>query len=166
MLQEKAASYRRRIAARFPELAGAPSRLVVEDGQYNDILVVAERIVFRFPRFQEGVDRLPALAHLLRVVRRHVTLPVPDPLYTALDRTVVGEAFIGYPMLPGEPLWQEHLATITDEGVRHRLGTQLAAFLRELHAVPLEEVVPGGAATFDPLAAWADLYARVRTKLF
>ena len=69
--------------------------------------MAGERLVFRFPRFAEGVAHLPALAHLLRAVRPRVGLPTPDPVYLGLDRPEVGRAFLGYPLLPGRPLGPE-----------------------------------------------------------
>jgi aminoglycoside 2''-phosphotransferase len=134
------------------------------------VVVAGERLVFRFPRFRAGARRLPALVRLLRAVRPRVGLPTPDPLYAALDRLEPGEAFVGYPLLPGTPLWARRLAE--EQGAaRLALAEGLAAFLAQLHAVPLTEAAPPGASAssggaFDPRAPWAGLYARVRARLF
>lgn len=162
----KAAHYRRRIAERYPDIDLTNLRLILNEGQYNDIVIVGERLVFRFPRFQEGVARLPAGVRLLRAVRRHVAVATPDPIHIGFDRLEVGQAFLGYPMIPGRSLERERLAAITDEVARRRLAERLAAFLTQLHSVPLEEAAPGGAATFDPRAPWAVLYARIQARLF
>ena len=161
------ARYRARIAERYPELAGGALRLIADEGQYNDVVVAEEQAVFRFPRFAAGVARLPALAHLLRAVRPRVGLPTPDPLYSGLDRGEVGQAFLGYPLLPGRPLEPEHVTAVPDAPAQRALAGGLAGFLAQLHAVPLAVAVPEWqAGGFDPRGVWADLLARIRARLF
>jgi hypothetical protein len=50
--------------------------------------------------------------------------------------------------------------------VLQAIATQAATFLKELHSIPPDEAFPGALARFDPLAEWADLYARIRERLF
>jgi aminoglycoside phosphotransferase (APT) family kinase protein len=49
---------------------------------------------------------------------------------------------------------------------RQLVVDQLAAFLRALHGVPVDEILPDEVAAFDPLAEWRDLYHRIRSRLF
>jgi aminoglycoside 2''-phosphotransferase len=154
-----------------------------DQGQNNDVLVLADRWVFRFPRHASGVERLPRLARVLRLVRGRVSLPTPDPAYVQLDPPEVGKAFVGHPLLPGEPLWPERLHALaeSDPAAVETLAVQLATFLRELHAVPLPDVekalsvgapVSSGESEHRPivhlahLAHWEDLYERIARRLF
>src|SRR5690606_10192784 len=93
------------------------------------------------------------------------TLPVPNPLYQYLDTPVVGEAFMGYPMLPGLPLWRERFQGIGEAG-RATITGQLASFLQALHGVPPDQIDfverPAGAT----VESYADLYHRIRRHLF
>ena len=159
--------YLRRIRAVYPELA--IERLRRDDsGQYNVVLIADEAIVFRFPRFAGGVARLRAETELLRSLRPHLSLPIPEPRYASFDPPESGRAFAGYPLLPGEPLWHERVAAIGDRAVRNRLAAQLAGFLRELHAIPVGALPAApppawGFATTDWRAECRYLYGRIET---
>ena len=154
----------RRIREVYPNLQLESARLLpADEGQYNDLVVVNERLVFRFPRFVEGVARLSRLARILSLVRGHVTLSTPEPRYLALDPPEVGRAFLGYPLILGQPLRTDTLESLVERGdastLRH-LATQLAGFLKQLHGISpsaVEEALPGETAQFRPLAEWEDL---------
>ena len=165
---EQAACYVERIRAVYPELP--VERVSVNcEGQYNVVLVVDDALVFRFPRFNEGVRRLAMETAILRGIRRYVTLPVPDPIYTSFDIERVGEVFAGYRLLPGEPLRHETVRAIEDEGTLQRLAAQLGTFLRELHAVPVAEAIAYPLPALDAggwYARWRDLDARIRERVY
>ena len=68
-------------------------------------------------------------------------------------------------MLPGEPLWRESVAAMTDPAIVQRLATQLAGFLRALHGYPDRsghDVLP----LTDWGQLWGDLEEQIRTMLF
>ena len=54
---------------------------------------------------------------ILKGIRPFVTLSVPDPIYQSLEAGAAGEAFMGYRMIPGEPLSVKTFAGIADAGV-------------------------------------------------
>ncbi|MGI8553290.1 MAG: phosphotransferase family protein [Dehalococcoidia bacterium] len=156
--------YLRRIHEVYPDLRGAGARLI-ETGQYNDALVLDEELIFRFPRFPEGVDRLEVEIAVLKGIRRSVSLAIPDPIWSSLETGSVGLTFAGYRMIPGKPLLREVLAQIGDNATLNRMALQLGTFLRELHAVSVDQIgcrmpVP------DVPAHWNDLYSRIRSKLY
>ncbi|HEV8636338.1 MAG TPA: aminoglycoside phosphotransferase family protein [Chloroflexota bacterium] len=155
-----------RVRAVYPRLTIRATRLITGHGQNNLVLVADDRLVFRFPRHPTGIADLPREARILRAVGPRVPLPVPDPLYVSLDEPEVGKVFVGYPMIPGQPLWRETLDAIADAPALEALGEQIGAFLRRLHAVPVADVLPDEAAAFDPLAFWRDLYAGIERRLF
>lgn len=161
-----ATRYVRRIRRVYPELDVRTARLVQGHGQNNAVLLVDDAVVFRFPRYRSGIARLEREVAILRAVRGRVSLATPDPTYAAFGERAVGKVFVGYRMIPGEPLWRDTLEAIGDAGVLVALGRQVGGFLRTLHAVPVAGVLPEEAASFDPLAAWRDLYARIRRRLF
>jgi len=144
----------------------ASARIISGHGQNNVILIVNESHVFRFPLYEQGIANLEREIAILRGIRRHVSLATPDPVYVSLDDRSVGKVFLGYPMIPGEPLWRETLDRIGDVRLLTSLGTQVGAFLKALHAVPVSEVLPDEAARFDPLLEWKELYRRISDRLF
>jgi len=152
------------IHAAYPQLRIERLRLN-DEGQYNDILIVNDDLIFRFPRHDEGIEKLEKEIALLDRIRSLVPLPVPEPTYRRLTPRAVGRVFAGYRMLPGKPLWRESVAAITDPTALRRLAMQLAAFLHALHGIPtncVADVLP----VADWRALWADLEEEIRTALF
>lgn len=157
--------YAKLLAARYPELKGADVRMVEEEGQYNDVLLVDGRLIFRFPRYKQGIEQMRREVAFLRGIRGQTTLPVPDPIYADLERDRLGELFMGYPLLPGEPLWRPAVFAQTDGEVLDRWARQLAGFLRELHAIAPGDT-GGGWPAADERVEWAEMYNEFRAHLF
>ena len=103
---------------------------------------------------------------VLSFIYSHLPLPVPQPLYVNAHGPEVGAAFMGYPLLPGEPLWRHDVQTIPDEAVLDRMARQLAQFLLALHATPRAELPAARVPAADDAAYWAGLYRRIRRRLF
>jgi aminoglycoside 2''-phosphotransferase len=150
----------------FPDLVIGSARMISGHGQNNAVLVVNESLVFRFPLYDTGVASLEREIAILRGIRPYLALATPDPTYVSLDNRSVGKVCLGYPMIPGTPLWQQTLDSIPDAATLRSLGTQVGGFLRQLHAIPIREVLPHEAAGFDPLATWKSLFGRMRGRLY
>ncbi len=131
-------------------------------GQFNDALIVHDDLVFRFPRSARAATMLRGETAVLRAIRPFVTLPIPEPEFGDL---AVEEPFAGYRLIPGEALRRQALTGISDERVLQRIADQLAAFLRELHAVPVDRLGPE-IPRRDGYQRWVELYADVREQLF
>ncbi len=153
------------IHAAYPDLSVQNTRLHNKDGQYNDILIVNEEIIFRFPRYPEGIENIRNEVRILERIQGYTTLPIPNPAYTCIDTQTIGKAFMGYEMIPGEPLWRETLHSIEDDEVLQRLATQLAVFLKELHSIPIE-VLGTDLPINDSQKEWRKLYTEFREHLF
>jgi aminoglycoside 2''-phosphotransferase len=154
--------YRGRINECYPEL-GLTDLRIDESGQNNDVVVADGRLVFRFPRHLSGIDVIEAETALLLVLNScGLPLPVPEPTFRSFQPRQIGAAFMGYRLLPGEPVRGPLLG---DEDARLKLARQLATFLRSLHCVPLG-VVPTGRAGTNWMGGWLDMYERMRKGLF
>ena len=156
--------YRGQIAAAYPDLRVDSARLHTREGQFNDILIVDESLIFRFPRSPHVAATLAAEADLLLRLQGRLPLPVPNPTYRGFDPRTGALQFIGYAMISGEPLWNETLDAIDDGAALDRLAHQLAGFLRALHALPVAQL--GLGAPTDEVRYWADMFQQFREKLF
>jgi aminoglycoside 2''-phosphotransferase len=163
-MEEQLAPYAAHIQAPYPALSVATVRRLGE-GQNNDVLVVNGALIFRFPRYAQGIAALEREVTILRALQGRLPLAIPTPRYVALTPRLVGRVFMGYPLLPGAPLEPTVLAHL-DEAEVATLARGLGDFLRHLHQIRLEEVLPGAAAQPDLRASWADLYARIQRHLF
>ena len=161
---DKQLQYIKAIHDVYPELKIETVQLN-QNGQFNDILLVNDETIFRFPKTLREAARLITEIKLLLSLKDLVTLPIPEPLYQSRDKDSIGQIFMGYRLLPGEPLWPEKLRAFKDEAQIQHIADQLATFLRKLHTISAEMLVvelPG----FQGCAEWQDLYNRFRSKLF
>jgi aminoglycoside 2''-phosphotransferase len=130
-----------RIQARFPDLT-ISSLYEDRDGLVNDVVIVNDELVFRFPKDAQARQALAREAQILDLVRTHVEMPVPHFEHREDDLVV-------YRLISGDPLERDDIL-IQDEATQERLAGQLATFLRQLHAIPAQAVAPGPVAPLDP----------------
>jgi len=161
---EKVAHYVKQIRANFPEL-GIVSAEINRDGQYNDVLIVNEALVFRFAKVPAAIETLRQEVAILHHLQDQISLPIPNPAYVNLAAKVIGEAFVGYAMIPGIPLWRENFRKITSPDVRQKMAIQLATFLQELHQVPVKELGVELQIEDQP-AYWNEMYVQIQEKLY
>jgi aminoglycoside 2''-phosphotransferase len=159
------AFYASQIARHLPQLA--IHRIVLnQNGQYNHVLIVNDELIFRFAKVPDAIKTLQHEVAILAAIQNRITLSIPKPIYTHIATDGVGEAFIGYRMIAGTPLWLEALAAIPDPGKQRRIAHQIGQFLRELHHVPLQEAGLAELPVTDTHQEWYDLYQRIERQLF
>lgn len=140
----------------YPKLQ-IKSAHVNEIGQNNDVLIVNDNIVFRFPKYEKGIQKLRVETKLLEKIRPFITIQIPDPSYQRLQDEVPGKVFAGYEMIEGEPFWKNTFTGINDEKQLQKLACTLAVFLKELHEIPL--------STFEGIMQndSADMYVEINS---
>ena len=152
------------IKARYPELEINTAE-INQDGQYNNVLVVNNVLIFRFARVKDAAATLRREISVLRHLQSRISLSIPDPQFVGIDSDRIGEVFMGYPMIPGIPLWRENFRKITEPEIKQRMAVQLGVFLKELHQVPLQGI-PISLENMDTPAYWLDMYRRIEEKLY
>jgi aminoglycoside 2''-phosphotransferase len=134
-------------------------------GQNSDLLLInSGTLVFRFPRYEHVLECMRIEAAVLVALQGRLPLPVPRPLFIQL-RAPLGEAFLGYRSLPGEPLAREALGAVRRRETMERLAGQLGSFLQALHSVPYRETIPAWLPERETYADAAALYDRLREKV-
>jgi len=134
-------------------------------GQYNDILIVNNALIFRFPRYAEAFHALADETAILTAIQGKLPLPTPNPIYAHLDTSDFTQAFVGYPLIAGESVNIYTLEARYDSATCQRLADQLADFLKALHTIS-PDLLAVKLGVNDNHAYWSDLYERIRTKLF
>ena len=127
----------RRLLARFPELEQAPLRKLAE-GWDNSVWVVDERHAFRFPRREVAIPGLEREIAVLPKLAPLLPLPVPLPAFVGGPTEEYAWPFFGAELIPGVEAGVAEL----DDKARLEIALELAAFLRALHAVELDEPLP------------------------
>jgi aminoglycoside 2''-phosphotransferase len=154
--------YIQRIKQVYPSLFIKDWRLN-EIGQNNDVMIVNQSIVFRFPKYHKGIDHLKRETEILEAIKNNVSIPIPNPIYQSFEKWEAGKAFVGYEFIQGSPLWKSSFETIKDNEVLKRLASQLVSFLNEIHSfdknkLRLEET--------NPREQMVNLYQRIQNKLY
>ncbi len=157
--------YVQKIQKYYPSLT-IDSAKFNQDGQYNDVLIVNESLVFRFAKVQAAIKTLGREVLVLRNLQDHISLRIPNPTYVNIEPEIIGDVFVGYEIIPGEPLWRDQFAQITSADVRKRLAIQLASFLQQLYQISVPEIISVDIPQCDKLDKWKDLYRRIQDKLY
>jgi aminoglycoside 2''-phosphotransferase len=162
---DQQASYIESIHPIYPGIDIRSARQLIHDGEYNDILIINEELVFPFPRYAENIPGFLREIQLLVKLQGHLPLPIPNPIYTRGATTEPGKVFMGYRLIQGQPLHPDLINNIKDEVSLHELARQLADFLSILHRMP-----PGSLGLELPLQHMPDwvrsFYSEVRENLF
>lgn len=123
----------RRIREAFPELALSSLR-ADPDGLINDVLILNEELVFRFPKNDTWAREL--LRNEIRVIDllsdyTNMHLPVFEHRF---------DDFVAYKFIPGTALQRNDILTL-DDTAQDRIAEQLADFLRQMHTIPMVEII-------------------------
>ncbi len=155
-------TYIENIKRSYPNLKVNNVKLI-NKGQNNDVFIINEKYIFRFPKYQDGIDSLLTEVELLKRINTHLTLDIPNPFFYSLDINEVGSTFVGYKMIKGKALWRERFIDIKD---KNKIAEQLAEFLYELHSKEVKIKASELISKSDIYSKWLNLYKRIKEKLF
>lgn len=158
-------SYLKVVKKALPGLQTTAARLN-SAGQNNVILIVHDQWVFRFPKYAHLIEKLKIETDILLRYGGGLPVPVPQPEIIHLNVQPVGQAFVGYRFLPGEPLEQAAFSKISGDGALAVLARQITDFLRALHAAPLGEEERLWLPVYETRQEYQAMYEQVREKLF
>lgn len=151
-----AEAYAGRIQAIAPDLV-VRTAVFNGDGLVNDVVIVNDRLVFRFAKNEYSITALASELQVLRAIRPHVRLAIPDPFYISRDA-------IAYELLRGETLSRELLLAL-DADAQQSIADQLGGFLRALHTAPIDGGLP---RTLAPAryADWAEMRRKIEAAVY
>lgn len=138
-----------------------------EIGQNNDVFIVNESLVFRFPKYKNGILQLKKETEILNYIKDIISTPIPNPIYHSFEELEPGKVFTGYNLIDGVPLWKESLKGIKNYELVKGVANQLVSFLIELHAISEEKVSRDlKLKVRNPRIEMYNLYDRIQKKLF
>ncbi|MEL3972918.1 aminoglycoside phosphotransferase family protein [Rossellomorea oryzaecorticis] len=137
-----------------------------KQGQNNDVLIVNNEWVFRFPKYRAGIEQLKKETAILDYVSSKLSLLVPQPCYQFFLPEEPGKVFTGYRILPGNPLWKKDMSCLDTNQIQ-KAAEVLAVFLKELHSLPLDsELSSIQRSESTCFKEMRDLYERLKTKIY
>lgn len=152
--------YRSLVSAAFPTLPLRSVRLLGV-GWDSAAITVNDVYVFRFPMRAAVAETLLIERRLLPELAPALPLPVPRFVFQSGPVLDYPWHFVGYPLIPGEPLVDRPDIALTDEQFVAALGP----FLTELHRFPGGRATALGVPTYTPnswLARHRRLFERAR----
>ncbi|GAA3408552.1 phosphotransferase family protein [Paenibacillus hodogayensis] len=151
------------LRAKYPELAAETFR-IVDSGRQNLIIVVGERIVFRFP-LTSDLSSLRLEQRILPQLAERLPLPIPKLLYSS--EPAEPAVYVGYPLVPGQSLEGGKLAAL-DERTQEALARQIAGFLTALHLFDDDPITRVDTGSFQTSwrKNWGGYYRSLETLLF
>lgn len=147
--------------------------LLIEDfypneiGQNNDVLIINNFLVFRFPKYQKGILQLKRETEILEQIKNLVSIPIPEPIYRSFEELVPGKVFTGYSLIEGVPLWKDSLEKIKSDELKKGIALQLVDFLIEIHSI--SEARAKGVLKLEdnnPREEMSKLFDKIQNKLF
>lgn len=134
-------------------------------GQNNDILFLNDQWVFRFPKNDDAINTLQTECEQLGYIYPYISLPIPVPVFENTDSNILGQSFVGYPLIPGTPLYPETVDSLSPSG-KETLAKDLSTFLNELHSISTTKA-PGKVMTGqDAYQYWVKMYENISKSLF
>ena len=100
-------------------------------GWDHHIIILDNKIVFRFPKSNEYLKFLPHEINLLNYLNKRITLQIPDYTFVSPDKS-----FAGYKFITGTPLLVKDFQRLS-VAIKKRLAQQLGKFLSQLHSTPI-----------------------------
>ena len=156
MKQNKLHYYTTMIMTQFPDIS-IQSVESLGEGFRNYAILVNGDWVFRFPKSQQGADELNKEIQLLPLL-------VGCPQYVYIGKRSDGNPFVGYRKVQGQILGEDGMAVFPDDA-KDRLALQLAEFMNELSAFPVETAISAGVPVTN-LKNKILLLWRIRCSLF
>lgn len=153
-------SYKLRVREISPDLQIESASLNIE-GLLNDVVIINGDFVFRFAKREFGYKDPREEAHVLRLLRKYTSLPIPEPFYESPDA-------LAYRFIPGEALRRDILMKLS-ESDQQGIANQLAQFCKEVHSVPVNVTTNPELPMADALMkyeGWLNVYERICQKVF
>jgi aminoglycoside 2''-phosphotransferase len=132
------------------------------DGLTNDVLIINNELVFRFPKNETWAREL--LANEIKVIdlaRAYLDIAIPDIVHRFTD-------FVACRFIHGSALQRNDILQLNINS-QEQLANQLATYLKQLHSIPTDEVNRENIAQSDTNRGhhvWVQLFEDVKAELF
>ena len=118
------------IETQFPELVPVSLHFLGK-GWDNDVFIINDRYVFRFPRTDFAVNEITNEIKHLNAIAPHISLSISEPLFIGKPTDDYQRPFYGHEKVEGVPSNTKNFTTKDYK----QIAQDLAFFLKELHAL-------------------------------
>lgn len=129
--------YVKLIQKHFPNLEFKKTKMI-RKGCDNDVVVLDNRLIFRFPKSEDCTRRFQAEVKLLKHLKERVNLAIPNYIYLPGDKS-----FGGYEMLKGQEMHSSLFKKLSREK-KQKIARQIGIFLSFLHSTQITTAEKAG----------------------
>lgn len=137
----------------------------LDHGQNNDIIVLNDSWVFRFPHHALSAVNLQNEVAVLGHLKGRLPLEIPLPEYVWIEPNNPCRSFMGYRMIPGVPITSEWSSTV-DHVILDVVAKALDDFLQQLHRLSIFKDIMNLIQSSSLFAYWSDMFERIQRLLF
>lgn len=130
-MSAKESEYIDYIKSKYPQIQISKIEYNLVDGKHNDIVIINDKQVFKFAKYDWSVGFLDNEVNILNLVRKDITMPVPK--IESLEKGIARCSYI-----KGGPLFRNTLL-LMDNKSQEAIAEQIGTFLKQLHSIPLDE---------------------------
>jgi aminoglycoside 2''-phosphotransferase len=152
--------YEQRIRDIFPEISIETISLN-DEGLNDNILIVNQKLIFCFPKHEHALNKIDIETKIIELIKPYVTLEVPNIFHKSSE-------VIAYFMISGVTLRRDILLGLDEKTIQF-IAEQLATFLKQIHSIPIDEVLSLNIPIADVPSKyedWVDLYKRIESEVF
>ncbi len=129
-MDTKEAKYIAYIKSKYPEMELIKTESNFTDGKHGDIVIVNDKHVFKFSRFDWSVGYIDNEVNILKLLSRYLSTAIPEA--EGLEKGVAR-----FSLIKGEPLYRNTILQLRIR-LQEMLAEQLGTFLRQLHSTSLK----------------------------
>ncbi|MBU2567054.1 aminoglycoside phosphotransferase family protein [Patescibacteria group bacterium] len=118
-----------KIAENFPKIQWKNLQHITSGWDF-DVIILDNKIVFRFPKDEECLDNLKKEINLLKKIESKISAKIPHYIYIAKDKS-----FAGYNIVSGKNVSVSKYKNMT-QAEKKLLQNKIADFLTSLHKTP------------------------------
>jgi aminoglycoside 2''-phosphotransferase len=106
------------------------------EGWMSQAYLINHKFVFRFPKEKGGAFDTEKEKKVLPVLNKHITLNIPEFIYCGKQDN--GYPFVGYKILPGEPMNEQLFHSLSIE-IKNKIADQIAEFIDQISLFNVEQ---------------------------
>lgn len=132
-------------------------------GWANYVLVVDNKVIFRFPRDEESKKSLYLEQKVLPNLKYKLSVPIPEFIYSSTDEEKF--TYVGYEIIDGKPLDSEGFKLLKEEE-KECFAEDISKFLSELHTFSFQTYFPNKIDMEEAKGNWRELLKEINEFVF
>ncbi|MDN4074970.1 phosphotransferase family protein [Fictibacillus terranigra] len=106
------------------------------EGWRSRAFLINHELVFRFPKEKEGAIDTAKEIKALPNLKKHISLNIPEFIYCGKQAN--GFPFVGYKLLPGEPMDEQLFHSLPSE-TKNKIAEQIAEFMDQISSFCVDQ---------------------------